>query len=258
MCARDFHVALWHKPVGELSYTGLLNTRREIGLVGDPPSHNCGGDSETANEIAVLEFWRRLTAPGTPWERVPDLERSLEESDAARQERHREGWARIRRFRDRPEGLMGSWRSYPAPPDFPHQLPRPYIERSDTTGKFIDTPRLNQRRRLALLAISGRVSLDEFEELEERPQTEYADYEARRPATRAEWAESLMGEVREIDETVLANAIVGYWEMSSEQREERYCHGLNKLLYELAVEGKIAPEERQQVVGSLIRNFYTF
>jgi len=267
-CKRDFHVALGdHRPWPELSYVGLLNTHSQLGVIGDPPNHECDGpgNSMTAEEVAVVEFWHRFTIPKgghADWQRRPELERSLEEPDTAMEERHLEAWSRIRRFRSRREGLMGKWTpadihgpAFPSPKSLvlsPPCLPSPHVERSPTTGKFIDTPRLNERRRLAMLALSGRITAEEFAELKERSQTEYRPYEERPSSSTPIWAEGLVEEVMLIDETVLANAIPGYREMPPEQREERYCPDIHRQLFELAVSGRITPEERKQVLENLV------
>lgn len=68
-----------------------------------------------------------------------------------------------------------------------------------------------------MLALTGRISADEFALLKERPQTEYRPYEEQPPASTPPWANGLIEEVKSIDETVLANAIPGYHEMTAEQ-----------------------------------------
>jgi hypothetical protein len=103
-----------------------------------------------------------------------------------------------------------------------------------------------------MLALTGRISAEEFAELKERPQTEYRPYEERSPASTPAWANPLVEEVNSIDETVLANAIPGYRDMTPEQREERYCPDLGRQLFELAISGRITPEEHRQVFADLM------
>lgn len=38
---------------------------------GDPPNHNCGGDSMSSEPVRVVEFWDRIS---WEWERRPELE----------------------------------------------------------------------------------------------------------------------------------------------------------------------------------------
>jgi hypothetical protein len=140
--------------------------------------------------------------------------------------------------------------------EVPIGLPTPPIYRTPTTGKFIDVPKLNQRRRLAILALSGKITAEEFADLKERSQTEYRPYEERPPAPRSDWAQPLVEEVKSIDETVMAYAIPGWLDMTPEQREESYCPRprILKTLRELALSGRITPEEHKQVLDNLIEH----
>ena len=137
------------------------------------------------------------------------------------------------------------------------ELPSPRVEPSPTTGKFIDLPRLNGRRRLAMLALTGRIGAEEFAKLGDRPQTEYSPYEERPAASAPDWAQPLVAEVESIDETILVNAIVGYREMTPEQREERYSLDLWRQLFELGTSGRMTPEERKQVLDDLLPPRYS-
>lgn len=255
-CGADFNIGLFDpRDFGATSFRERLLQSRTLG-VGDPPNSGCcdGGCSMSADEVAVLEFWERRDRD---WLRVPPLERDLTVSGAERLDRHREAWRRIRSYAARPADLLPRWASPTEPPEFPPRLPQPMVDRTPETGKFIDTPALNARRRRALLAFTGRIDRAEYETLGTLSQTEYASYEARPAGPRPGWAEALADEIRQIDETVLANAISGYAAMSAEERDERYCHGLDRRLEALARTGRMGQEERLQLFPLLIPNRYS-
>ncbi|HEX8578911.1 MAG TPA: hypothetical protein VF655_04870 [Allosphingosinicella sp.] len=108
-----------------------------------------------------------------------------------------------------------------------------------------------------MLALTGRISAEEYSELQNLPQTDYHIYEQRPSASTPNWAESLIAEVTSIDETILANAIPGYREMTPEEREERYSPDFRSQLFDLATSGRITPEERKQVLKDLLPNRYS-
>ncbi|HEY7809178.1 MAG TPA: hypothetical protein VIA98_02220 [Allosphingosinicella sp.] len=108
-----------------------------------------------------------------------------------------------------------------------------------------------------MLALTGRISAEEYSELQNLPQTDYHIYEQRPSASTPSWAESLIAEVASIDETILENAIPGYREMTPEEREERYSPDLRSQLFDLATSGRITPEERKQVLKDLLPNRYS-
>ena len=54
------------------------DTVRELHY-GDPPRHDCTGDTMNCDDIRILEFWRRGAL--AEWVRVPDLEIALADAD---------------------------------------------------------------------------------------------------------------------------------------------------------------------------------
>lgn len=51
---------------------------------GDPPRHDCVGDTMNCNDMAVLEFWTRRHARN--WERHPLLEVPVDDAQASEEE----------------------------------------------------------------------------------------------------------------------------------------------------------------------------
>lgn len=256
ICSKDFEIGLYDpRPYSTPTFRALLNTRREIG-VGDPPNACCfPGSSMGAVEVAVLQFWERPPNQ-REWRRVPELERGLWTSDEELVERHREAWRRIRSCEARPEGLLPAWTPLPIPPEFPRGLPQPVTGRQGRTRR-IDAAELNARRRLALLALDGRITKHEHAMLEELGQLYFAPYEARPQGPRPSWAQPLAEDVRRIDEAVLAHAIDGYAEMTQEERDEHYCHGLDRKLHRLTSSGRLGQDERLSLYQLLISNYYS-
>jgi hypothetical protein len=254
-CRHDFHIGLCG-PRPHQSFRSLLLTQRRIG-VGDPPRgcpDQCTGASETSVEVAVLQFWERKGTGG--WTRVPELERGLWESDEEISERHREAWRRIRLYKARPADLVPAWTPLPTPPEFPLKIPRS-VGDGNKAGTGIDIPALNTRRRLALLALAGQVTAEEFAALQDVHQREFYAFEQRPQAPRQPWAEPLAEEVGQIDETIMAFAIAGYGTMTEDERDERYCHGIDRLLFQLARTGRMGQEEKRELYALLVPDRYS-
>ena len=254
VCARDYHVGL-HEPKehGASLFMTLLQTRREIG-VGDPPNACPGGGcgaATNAEEVAVLQFWERHSGV---WRRVSELERGLWTSDEELLEGHSEAWRRIRSYERRTAGIVPVWTPLPIPPEIPPDLPKLRPRRA---AGHQDWQPLYERRRLALLALSGRIGLEEFAELELLGHTAFRPFELRPAGPRPAWAEPLIEEVRQLDELVLAHAIEDYASLSQDERDELYCHGLDRKLYLLASSGRLGQEERSDLYRLLIENRYS-
>lgn len=255
-CETDFHIGIFDPAIAQArSFRARLTSHRTIGI-GDPPNSACcpAGPTMSVDEVAVLEFWERSDSI---WKRVPELERGLWESDIEIAENHAEAWRRIHIYDRREPGNRPSW----SPPsigfEFPDELPKPLIIPSSETGKFIDLPGLNQRRRLALMALKGKISQDEYQELAEADQRTFRDYEVRANGQRPDWAIPLADEMRNIDEIVIANAVPGYTSQSPSEREVSYCHGLKYRLAPLAQSGRITHEEYREVFALMMRTRFT-
>ena len=52
---------------------------REIGY-GDPPAHNCLGDTMSSIRLRILEYWERPNG-GAPFHRFPELEIDIKSED---------------------------------------------------------------------------------------------------------------------------------------------------------------------------------
>jgi len=78
-CGRHFLVArAWDEWLGEVYGLPRVSVEIESGQLhwGDPPYHNCAGDSENCEDLKVLAFWRK---DGLDWRRDRSLEGRLEE-----------------------------------------------------------------------------------------------------------------------------------------------------------------------------------
>lgn len=64
-CGRQFDV--------EMSASAFSELNPRTAHYGDPPAHNCTGDSMNCEDLAVLQVWRRLTSL-KEWKRHPKLE----------------------------------------------------------------------------------------------------------------------------------------------------------------------------------------
>lgn len=258
-CHHDFHIGLFDpRPYGGTSFRIILLTKRTIG-VGDPPNacpDDCTGAASNSEEVAVLQFWERKS--GDPdWKRVPQLERGLWTADEELAEGHREAWRRIRLYQARPANFLPAWTPMHVPPEFPRRLPYPIPDRSERPGTPVNTPMLNTRRRLLLLALTGRIDESEFAALGNVHQREFDRFEQRAEAPRPAWAQALAAEVREIDETVLASAIADYPTLTEDEKNERYCHGIDTLFFELATSGRLGHEERIDLYRLLLQSRYS-
>jgi hypothetical protein len=258
-CRHDFHIGLWDPgPYSSTTFRILLLTNRTIG-VGDPPNacpDACAGASAGAEEIAVLQFWERKS--GNPeWKRVPELERGLWTADEELREGHREAWRRIRVYQSRPANFLPKWTPLPIPREFPPRLPSPITDRCERRGPPVNSPMLNTRRRLLLLALSGRITESEFAALGNAHQREFAPFEQRPEAPRPEWAQPLANEVRAIDEAEIASAISHYPTLTQDQKEERYCVGIDTLFHELATTGRLGQDEKRDLYRVLLPSRYS-
>jgi hypothetical protein len=45
---------------------------------GDPPVHNCTGDTMNCDDLEVLEFWNKDNRKDPRWERVPEFEGKID------------------------------------------------------------------------------------------------------------------------------------------------------------------------------------
>lgn len=254
-CLMDYHLGLWNPQIaGARSFRERLSQHRHIGL-GDPPNACCGvGATMTVEEVAVLEFWE---FKGNRWVRVPELERGLWTSDVESAEQHEEAWRRIHLYDDRKPGNRPAWRLLLEPDEFTSSLPpERFFQMPEPVGS-IDLPKLNTRRRLALMALRGQLSQDEYDVLKHKDQRDLAEFERRMVGERPAWAAALAGEVRDIDDFVLSHAIPGYASMSPAEREVLFCHGLRRRLAPLAATGRITHREYRDVLDMLQRGRYS-
>lgn len=254
-CQTDYHLGLWNpRTTGARSFREHLGQHRHIGL-GDPPNACCDvGATMTVEEVAVLEFWESRDCR---WVRVPELERGLWTSDIELAERHEEAWRRIHIYDAREPGNRPAWRLLPEPDEFAASLPPERISQTPEPGGCIDRPKLNTRRRLALMALRGQLSRNEYDELKHRDQRDFGEFERRMVGERPGWAAALAQEVHAVDELVLSHAIPGYASMSPAEREVIFCHGLRRRLAHLAATGRITHREYRDVLGMIRHGSYS-
>lgn len=80
-CGEKFLVAVsWDRTDGILQNYPTLTGRVKAGLIhwGDPPLHNCIGDTESCDDLRVIEFWVKDRINWDGWQRVPELEGELQ------------------------------------------------------------------------------------------------------------------------------------------------------------------------------------
>jgi hypothetical protein len=108
-----------------------------------------------------------------------------------------------------------------------------------------------------MLAVKGKITCEEFRALEQADRDAQDEFARRPEGEMPDWAVPLIDEIAALDEAVLANAIPGYADMASDEREIFYCHGLRRRLYPLARSGRMTPEEYSAVRGMLMRERFS-
>ena len=83
-CEKVFAVALQGSPISRITDCQSLAEAIVDNNIhfGDPPCHDCAGATMNCIDIAVLQFWER-TANCYEWQRRPDLEGPIKQSDSA-------------------------------------------------------------------------------------------------------------------------------------------------------------------------------
>jgi hypothetical protein len=78
-CDQKFMVEI-HRSITEHGFGWTLASKVRSLHYGDPPAHDCTGDTMNCLDLRVVEFWRRKHDPMLEWERVAELEVALEDA----------------------------------------------------------------------------------------------------------------------------------------------------------------------------------
>ena len=82
-CGKRFGVAMtWTHWGSWASWTEVIEERGQLPHYGDPPRHDCVGDTMNCIDERVLEFWQRGKGALGGWRRVKRLEVSAKEAEA--------------------------------------------------------------------------------------------------------------------------------------------------------------------------------
>lgn len=293
LCDKDYHIGLFRSEylIGK-SFSQHLTFNRDLPLLGDPPNACCS-PSANAIGIGILEFWECGT--DYVWKRLPEFERSLLVGEHEIIEDHQEAWRRIRVYEARKAGSRPEWK----PPSLHDMMKEKLTERLilglEDTGNYKNIYDLRERYRLLFLAATGRITHEEFIELEQiwtviksRPSAlvgmsqeqvikhvtkmlsqpyhgseELIDlrkkhelYKSRQELNPPSWANELIDEYHSIENLILSQGVAGYKSMSKEEREEQFCSGLSRRLQSLAHTGRITHGEYHHLIPMLRRNLW--
>lgn len=287
-CSKDFHIGLFNSNgLQENSFRRQLTYHRQI-HVGDPPNACCSpGNCATSEEIAVLQFWERNNQG---WQRVPELERGLWIGDLEFIELHQEAWRRIRVYEARKAGSRPEWKPLSSFNNRKEKLPERFLLSLKNTGSYKNLHDLRERYILLSLATTGRITHEEFIELEQlwvdirsspsdlegmnqeqvinhvrkmlssnykgteefiKLREKQELYKSRQALEPPEWANKFIEEYDVIEDLILSQGVDGYEAMNREEREEQYCSSLSKRLLNLAHTGRITQEEYHPLISML-------